>query len=620
MAEPKVQLVAPIGNITVPGINVTGVVTATTITADVGVAASIIQGTNLDIGAGIITATSFVGDQIGTYRAGSLTGSPDLVVGVVTSSGFVAQITGDVTGDLTGNVVGTAGSIISGKDLWVGIATATLVGNGSSLVGAAGSAFTHQTVTADGATTSIDLSAGNIITFNQSANTTVSFANTSSAMKITFIRDKDDNPTARTITWPSSIKWNGGDAPTLISNARSSALQIFNFLTKDSGVTWYGWEEAKSDSQNYSLWRVGWDQRGTMALNSAGYANTRRSSPIQLAGNWTGLSNIGTGSGNKMLATKSDGTLWSWGYNNRGMLGLNDIIGYSSPTQVGTDTTWDKYLNSAGGSMTSTLAAKTDGTLWAWGYNDYGVLGQNDRTDRSSPVQIPGTWGISAFTTLTAGQAYNTVIKGTDGTLWSWGYNHAGYLGHNNRTAYSSPVQVGTDANWKEVARNYFGTVALKTNGTLWTWGNNPQGQLGQNDRTDRSSPTQIPGTTWNTIFSNGSTGQNMGAVKTDGTLWMWGKNSKGGLGVNDNANRSSPTQVPGTTWKTGAINSEEGTWAVKTDGTLWAFGYNYAGSLGLNAAYNGSGYSSPVQVGTSTDWDIVAASTSVMWGLRLAD
>ena len=255
MTQPKVQLVAPLGNITVPGMNVTGVVTATI--GDVGVAGSIIQGNNIDIGAGIITATSFVGDQIGTYRAASLTGSPDLVVGVVTSSGFVAQITGDVTGNLTGNVVGTAGSILSGNNLHVGIATATLVGDGSNLTGVGGSVFSHQTVTASGAATSIDLSAGSIITFNQSANTTVSFANTSEAMKVTLIRIKDTNDTARTISWPSSIKWNGGTGPTLISNTQSGDKQQFQLLTRDSGVTWYGWESYNFDKKGYQLWAWG---------------------------------------------------------------------------------------------------------------------------------------------------------------------------------------------------------------------------------------------------------------------------------------------------------------------------------------------------------------------------
>ena len=383
MAEPKVQLVAPIGNLTVPGINVTGVVTATTIGVNtVGVAGSIIQGNNIDIGTGIITATSFVGDQIGTYRAASLTGSPDLVVGVVTSSGFVAQITGDVTGDLTGNIVGTAGSMISGKNLWVGIATATLVGNGSSLVGAAGSAFTHQTVTADGATTSIDLSAGNIITFNQSANTTVSFANTSSSMNITFIRDKDDNDTTRTITWPSSIKWNGGATPTLISDSASDDKQQFQLLTKDSGLTWYGWQTYGYDGPYSAFWTWGQNNFGQMGNGSKAH----RSSPVQVPG--TTWSRVRSGT-KCSFAVKTDGTMWSWGYNQYGGLGQNNRTEYDSPVQI-PGTTWSANLTAVLESN-SLLAVKTDNTMWAWGQNQRGDLAQNNTIKRSSPVQIPGT-------------------------------------------------------------------------------------------------------------------------------------------------------------------------------------------------------------------------------------
>ena len=435
MAEPKVQLVAPLGNITVPGMNVTGVVTATL--GDVGVAGSIIQGNNIDIGTGIITATSFVGDQIGTYRAASLTGSPDLVVGVVTSSGFVAQITGDVTGNLTGNVVGTAGSILSGNNVRAGIATvAGMSGDGSNLTGIAATSYNTQTVpgstysinvTNDGssaytlsgtdrngsvsgnnasvsveigdtlnfvvdasghpfyirvsdgganvstpaatnqgaqsgtvswtpntagtyyyqcgnhagmigtitvtATTTIDLSAGNMITFNQSANTTISFANTSTSMDVTIIRVKDTNNTARTITWPDSVKWNGGTAPTLISNTISGDSQQFQFLTRDSGLTWYAWENYNRD----------------------------------------------------ILSTE----LWAWAGND-GALGLNDRVRRSSPTQVGTDVNWNELSRT--GEHTS--ATKTDGTLWMWGRNYFGALGLNQSfpgNDRSSPTQVPGT-------------------------------------------------------------------------------------------------------------------------------------------------------------------------------------------------------------------------------------
>jgi len=601
MTQPKVQLVAPLGNITVPGMNVTGVVTATI--GDVGVAGSIIQGNNIDIGAGIITATSFVGDQIGTYRAASLTGSPDLVVGVVTSSGFVAQITGDVTGDLTGNVVGTAGSILSGKDLWVGIATATLVGPGQNLAGVAGSSFTHQTVTADGATTSIDLSAGHIITLNQSANTTLSISNAKTAQLITIIRIKDSNATSRTLAWPDSISWNGGTAPTLVdSNPSGGESDQIQLLTRDGGVKWYGWvtfsnnrvdqnlfvagynnfgkfgqnessgtlarlssptqisgtnwrNGAMSDAHvlatktDNTLWVWGGNQQGALGNNKA---NLAISSPTQISGSW---SFAAAGNNNRSYAINTDGELWIWGKNEWGTLGLNQAPGtlaaLSSPTQVGTDTTWSSagdyayYRNSWG--------IKTDATLWTWGQNQNGRGGGwlPDNVSKSSPTQIPGSW------TAMSGSYASGLATKTDGTLWAWGYGAFGLLAQNNRSEYSSPRQIGTETTWNKIASGSYSNYATKTDGTLWGWGCSINGELGLNEHfspsySGRSSPVQIPGTTWETVINLGNKG--VGAIKTDGTLWTWGNNEQGQLGINDRTQRSSPTQVPGTIWDTEAV------------------------------------------------------------------
>ena len=142
----------------------------------------------------------------------------------------------------------------------------------------------------------------------------------------------------------------------------------------------------------------------------------------------------------------------------------------------------------------------------------------------------------------------------TDGTLWSWGYgNSQGGLGLNDRIARSSPTQIpGT--NWSTVSASYMGAGAIKTDGTLWTWGRNASGQLGLNTISSPafngvSSPTQVPGTTWS-IHARGA--YYTMAIKTDGTLWGWGRGGNGQLGQNTDgnpANRSSPVQIPGTSW-----------------------------------------------------------------------
>ena len=521
MSQTKAQLIQPIGVVTASGVVVSGVMTAATFDGDiVGSATSIIQGTNLNLGAfnatsfagdftgnatgiitssaikvGQLTASSFVGDFTGT--ATSMARGTGFEAGAVTGSAFVA----DVTGNVTGNATGLAGSVTQGTNIHVGVVTATsYYGDGSNLTGIAATNFNTQTVTANGAATTIDLSAGNVITFNQSANTTVSFANTSEAMDITLIRNKDDTTTARTITWPSSVKWNGGSAPTLISKSIAGDSQQFQFLTRDSGLTWYAWEPYHRDIPTYSLFSWGnQDGKGALGQNN----NTPQSSPMQIGTDvtWTTAS-VGTyyGSG----GIKADGTLWTWGNNQQGNLAQNNKTSYSSPKQVGTDTNW------ASVNIDSTcFGVKTDGTLWVWGSNNQGNLGLNASiyAHKSSPTQIPGTtWtnlGRSGWSTRDA------FVAKTDGSLWAWGNNEDGALGINDTTDRSSPCQIGTGTDWSTSIRpskGFYGKAggALKTDGSLFTWGANDYGLLGQNEAPspNYSSPIQVPGT-WAGIFYN---------------------------------------------------------------------------------------------------------------------
>ena len=390
-----------------------------------------------------------------------------------------------------------------------------------------------------------------------------------------------------TLTWPDSITWNGGTAPTLAgANSRATAGQVFNLVTYNGGTNWYGYEEVDADPQTFGLFAWGANGKGQLAQNSATYY----SSPVQVPGTtWSTLA--GGLSFNSSGAIKSDGTLWMWGDNGHGNLGLNDTIKRSSPTQI-PSTTWSN-VSAGGDNETSTIAIKTDGTMWAWGGNDQGNLGHNNRTDRSSPTQIPGT----TWKDVSNGADWVVATK-TDGTAWSWGKNSHGYLGLNNTTEKSSPTQIpGTT--WAYAAAGRPGNnVAVKTDGTLWAWGHNGNGALGQNNTTNYASPKQIPGTSWDSSHPNKV---NAGfyrafAIKTDGTLWGWGANSNGELGNNNRTQYSSPVQIPGTNWES-IDNMYSVTLATKTDGTLWSWGYNYGGVLGLNTSNPGANHSSPVQI-----------------------
>jgi alpha-tubulin suppressor-like RCC1 family protein len=338
------------------------------------------------------------------------------------------------------------------------------------------------------------------------------------------------------------------------------------------------------------LFSWGYGANGQLGQNTT----TQFSSPVQIPG--TSWSSISAG-GHHALATKTDNTLWSWGHNSVGQLGQNTTTYFSSPVQI-PGTTWSAI--SAGSRYTS-LATKTDGTLWSWGQNQYGQLGQNATTNVSSPIQIPGTTWSSISG---GGHSRFSLATKTDGTLWAWGGNSVGQLGQNITTDVSSPVQIpGTT--WSSISGGNNHSLATKTDGTLWAWGGNSSGQLGQNNITQSSSPVQIPGTSWS-LFS---AGYNFSlATKTDNTLWSWGGNNYGNLGLNDTARRSSPVQIPGTSWSTtsGSISPSGSAayhaFATKTDGTLWSWGRNTTGQLGQNDRI---ARSSPIQI-PGTSWSAI--------------
>jgi alpha-tubulin suppressor-like RCC1 family protein len=338
------------------------------------------------------------------------------------------------------------------------------------------------------------------------------------------------------------------------------------------------------------LWSWGYGGDGQLGQNS----RTSQSSPMQIGGSgWAYISSSISPDTLHQTAVKTDGTLWSWGRNNNGGLGQNNQSpsGISSPAQVGIDTDWGQQI--VRGYMSS-YGIKTDGTLWSWGYNqNYGALGHNNKTALSSPTQVPGTWNKIAT------RHFGVIASKADGSLWGWGRNTAGEIGDNSTGSSSSPKQIPGTTWTGTVSGGYFNSCAIKTDGTLWTWGYNEQGELGHNNDTSYSSPKQLgTGTDWSTV---GSGRQFTLAIKTNGTLWGWGTNENGELSQNNEVHYSSPTQIPGTDWSN-IISGNYHSLAVKTDGTLWAMGGNNQGQLGQNAV-NNNGLSSPVQV-PGTDWN----------------
>ncbi|MCL2680805.1 MAG: Ig-like domain-containing protein, partial [Coriobacteriia bacterium] len=318
---------------------------------------------------------------------------------------------------------------------------------------------------------------------------------------------------------------------------------------------------------------------------------------------------------NHSLAVKSDGTLWAWGQNYAGQTGLGyTVLRQLVPAQVGTATNWKAV--SANGWYS--LGIRTDGTLWAWGENSNGQLGITGMPIGSGSYQhTPTQVGTATNWAQVATGAWHSVGIQTDGTLWAWGLNGAGQTGITGLPAFTgsnqlTPAQVGTDTDWAVVSAGNEHSIALKTDGTLWAWGGGTATGLGISFAERQETPAQVgTATNWAAISAGGTHSM---AIRSDGTLWIWGWNFGGQLGMPGLAtgwggdHLTIPTQLgTATNWahvSAGGNHSH----AIRQDGTLWAWGENHAGELGLGLEL-GMQQLAPAQVGTDTNW--VSAATA---------
>jgi alpha-tubulin suppressor-like RCC1 family protein len=333
----------------------------------------------------------------------------------------------------------------------------------------------------------------------------------------------------------------------------------------------------------------------SLYLWGAGAANS--TTPVQTGSTGSQWRQVST-SGDADYTTcgvRIDGTLWCWGDNSNGQLGDGTTTDRTNPTQVGSGTTWAQA--DVGGNHT--CAVRLDGTSWCWGLNDVGQLGDGTTTQRTTPTQVgSGT----AWAVVAAGSDHSCALR-YDGTAWCWGDNGNGRLGDGTTTERHSPTQVGSGTTWGTVQLGGDHSCATRSDGTVWCWGANANGQLGDGSTTDRSSPTQVgSATTWSTV--RGGYRHTCG-TRTDGTLWCWGLNSTGQLGDGTSTQRTSPVQVGSLTTWAGVDAGTDHTCAVRTSGTAWCWGSNVNGQLGDGTTTQRT---APVQVGTATMWTAITA------------
>ncbi|MDT5270659.1 MAG: hypothetical protein QOH49_2845, partial [Acidobacteriota bacterium] len=281
------------------------------------------------------------------------------------------------------------------------------------------------------------------------------------------------------------------------------------------------------------------------------------------------------------VVLKNDGTVWGWGGDISGELG----DGTSSTTTTVPVLVYDFANASAIGTGSyHTIALKSDGTVWGWGSNQYGQLGFQEQfnTSSSRPRQVPGVSGIVA---ISAGGGHNLALK-SDGTVWAWGSNTNGQVGNGTYTqTIWDAVQVGGLSNVKAVVAGPSYSLAIKNDGTLWGWGASRQGssQVGVLGLPPNSfstpTPVQIGGIT--NVAAVAAGGTHVVAIKTDGTLWAWGDNQYGQLGDGTNTANATPHQLSGLSNVAAVSAGSEHTLALRADGTVWSWGHNIGGALG---------------------------------------
>jgi uncharacterized repeat protein (TIGR02543 family) len=303
---------------------------------------------------------------------------------------------------------------------------------------------------------------------------------------------------------------------------------------------------------------------------------------------------------------KSDGTVWSWGLNAKGQLGNGTTTDASLPVQVlgpGGAGHLTGIVAVMGGEQHN-FALKSDGTVWAWGDNSHAQLGNGTTTNSSTPVQVSGLTSIVKL----GGRGYHSVAVKTDGTVWTWGWDEYGALGNgvdDSNIDYLVPIEVAGVTNPIMVTSGFQFSIALMQNHTLMAWGNNSEGEIGDGTTTNRLTPVSVSGIDQVVWVSAGWT--HVVAIRADGTVWTWGANNWQGafdcedtydnnnlgfycgygmLGDGTENDHHTPEQISGLSGAIMALGGDSSTSVLLKDGTVWTFGSNGAGQLGVPAIY----------------------------------
>ena len=342
---------------------------------------------------------------------------------------------------------------------------------------------------------------------------------------------------------------------------------------------------------------------GASDLSELGVDEINRIAPAIVYGfDNTATVDVSTGTSHTLVA-KTDGSVWAWGINSSYQLGDNTSIQRNIPVRVLDYNGYPNYISGvskvAASSVHSVAIKSSDGSVWSWGANTNGRLGNNSVTSSNLPVQATfgGNSYLLGITQIAAGKDNTYALKGnTDGSVWAWGLNATNQIGDGTTVQEQIPVQVKTSASTYLTGITAIASgsgaghaLALKSDGTVWAWGLGTSGQIGDGYLLSRAYATQVAGLS-NVIAIDAGSAYSL-AVKSDGTVWAWGVNSSYQLGQGDTVTRLQPTQVIGIS---NAVDVSAGgitAFAIKNDGTVWGWG-----ALVNNYGYVGDGTSGVIR------------------------
>jgi alpha-tubulin suppressor-like RCC1 family protein len=289
--------------------------------------------------------------------------------------------------------------------------------------------------------------------------------------------------------------------------------------------------------------------------------------------------------GNHVLALKPDGSVWAWGLNDTKQLGDVPIIGSEVPIAV--KGLPSKAIGIAAGDDFS-LALESDGSVWAWGHNDRGQLGNGTNVQSGKPARVKGLTG--KFVAIAAGWFFALALR-SDGTVWGWGFDYAGQLGNGSNDDTTSAVEVtGLTGRVVSIACGFSHSLAVMSNGSVWAWGDNSSGELGTKTQdVFQNTPVAVDGLSSGVTAVAGGTDQSL-ALKADGSVWSWGVIRLPTSGASFGSD--SPTPVAGIEGAKAIGAGWDLDVVLESNGSVWSWGENL-GDFGSGA---GGDSTTPVQ------------------------